>query len=813
LVLVLVTPPRTTVDGLGFAALIAGLFVLAESTQVHFEFRRQTYSVSLSELPLVLGLFLLAPEWLLLTRLLAAAGVFAFRRTSLLKSTFNLGLFTAEVGIAAFLFGMLEVGTGLAPADWLVAYVVTLLVGLIGMAAVLAGMRLLQGRRVAPPEVTRIAGVVSVGGALNTTTALVMLITIRTNAAGVILLAVLTLVLVVAFRAYQRLQRRYADLGQLFTFTQTVGPAATSDEMVAHLLARVKDLLKAETAVVRFTPGEPDAESGAASNGEVLPPGPVVIPRNTRDPVLRSWLTTAGFRDAMLVPLSDEGRFIGLLQVGNRLGAMTTFTRDDLQLLQTLTAHAEVLWHNARLVEQLRYDAHHDSLTDLANRSLFLERLQEVLTSAASHEPCDRERAALEVHAGWSYDPCTSYAAVLLLDLDRFKEVNDTLGHHVGDLLLQRIAARLSEVLPPAALVARLGGDEFAVLLPHGPSPAEAFDVARVVRAAVGEPFEIEGTMLEVATSVGVAVAPEDGIEPSALLQHADIAMYAAKRSTVGVGRYHSDEDHSSLRRLALAGELRRAVAAGQLTVHYQPKVSLGTGLTVGYEALVRWDHPERGPMMPDEFIPIAEQTGLIVALTHEVLRQALRRCREWLPQHRGVGVAVNLSTRGLADVTLPNVVAQLLEETGVPPGLLTIEITESSVMADFPSALAALRRLSALGVRLSVDDFGTGYSSLAYLQRLPVQEVKIDKSFVMPMALDPAADAIVRAIVDLAHTLKLSVVAEGVEDAATRHALSAMSCDTIQGYLVGRPLSPAQMKEHLRVPSHDAAMGVRPRS
>jgi diguanylate cyclase (GGDEF)-like protein len=800
--MLLLAPPRVVQHDVLTILLIAGLFALAESSQLHIEIRRQTFSASVSELPLVLGLFLLSPTALLLARLSGAGCVFLARRTSATKVVFNLGLFTAEVGTGVLLFGVLGTGSGLSPSSWADAYLVTLMIGLLGTASVAAAIKLLQERRTQLADLVQMASAITVTGALNTTAALVTLLVLDASTAGVVLLVILTVVLALAYRGYQRLLRRNADLGQLFTFTQSVGAAATSDETIAHLLTRVKDLLQAETAEVRLPPSRSGVDGSAGGRQHGLPPGPIVIPRNTRDPLLRSWLEQAGLRDAMLVPLGDEGEVFGVLQVGNRLGAMSTFTRDDLKLLQTLTAHAEVLWRNGRLLEQLRYDAHHDGLTGLANRSLFLQRLRELLIEGRTVE--DQAGPEREQTVGTG-----GHAAVLLLDLDRFKEVNDTLGHHVGDLLLRRVAARLEEVLPDAAVVARLGGDEFSVLLGEGTTDAQAMGTARAARAAVAEPFDVAGTLLEVATSVGVALAPQDGHDPATLLQHADFAMYAAKRSTSGVARYRSDDDHSSLRRLALAGELRRAVPAGQLILHYQPKASVSTGQTIGYEALVRWNHPERGLLMPDEFIPVAEQTGLIIPLTHEVLEQALRRCRGWLPDHPDVGVAVNLSARGLTDPGLLALVTKLLGETGVPAGLLTIEITESSVIADFPSALAALRGLHESGVRLSVDDFGTGYSSLAYLQRLPVQEVKIDKSFVIPMSHDPAADAIVRAIVDLAHILGLSVVAEGVEDEPTRRALAAMGCDDIQGYLLSRPLSPEQLADWMgvTVPSADAAV------
>ncbi len=756
---------------LGLLALVGLLFVTAESSQIHVEVRRQTFSVSLSELPLVLGLFLLPPAGLLGARLVAATAVFVARRTAPAKTAFNLGLFTAEVGLAVLVFRLLKPGAGLVPRDWAIAYVATLVVDILGPAAVVGAMSLLQGR-LATSRLGQMLPPIALAGAMNTTLALISLMVVHVSGTGIVLLAVLAALVAAAYRAYHGLLRRHADLGQLFAFTQTVGAADTTDTMVTQLLAQARDLLAAESAVLRLPP---DRAQTGAEEPPPLPPGPLVIPRGTKDPMLRAWLAHTGLTDALLVPLRDDGNVVGVLQVGNRLGAMSTFTSDDLRLLQTLTAHAELVWHNGRLLERLRYDAQHDALTGLANRSLFLVRLQERLRACAQH-------------------PTAVEAAVLLLDLDRFKDVNDTLGHHVGDLLLRQVASRLESQLPADAVVARLGGDEFAVLVERCDSAEAAMALAGAARDALTGRFEVAGTFLEVGASIGVAMVPADGRDPPIVLQRADVAMYRAKSTAAGVARYRSDDHSSSLHRLALAAELRQAVSSGELVVHFQPQAELGSGAVVGFEALVRWQHPRRGLIMPDDFVPIAEQTGLIGALTEEVLRQALLACRGWLSGSPGTGVAVNLSARGLLEPGLLATVARLLAESEVPPARLTLEITESSVMDDFAGALAVLEQLCGLGVRLSVDDFGTGYSSLAYLQRLPVHEVKIDKSFVIQMSVNPGDGAIVRAIVDLAHTLSLAVVAEGVEDERSRHALAVMRCDTMQGYLLSRPLTPEQL-------------------
>ena len=783
------------------AIILLCVFVVAESSQIHLELHRHTYSVSLSELPLVIGLFVLPPAWLLGVRLLAAVLVIAARRTAMLKAAFNVGLFTAEVGAAALLFHALAPGDGHEPRDWAVTYLVTLLTSSVATATVMVAMGFVQDRHT-PLELLRVLPPVALAATINTTLGLLAVIVLALPAAGILLVVVLVLVMVV-YRAYGKLLLQHADLGQLFTFTQRVGSARTSDDIVTQLLHQARELLQAEQATLR--PLLPPSSWEQTGPRQLV--GPLVIPRHTRDPILRSWLTRSGFRDALLVPLHDDHGPIAVLQVTDRMGAMGTFTDTDLELLQTLAAHAEVSWHNGRLLEQAQHDAQHDGLTDLANRGLFLLRLRQRLDACHGHRP--GAAPAKTPHVPPDATPkaaedatspmAPTEAAVLLLDVDQLKEVNDTLGHHVGDLLLREVASRLQAHLSAEDTVARLGGDEFAVLLTRCSGPQEAGEVADWIRSVVSGPYEVAGTSIEVGLSVGVALVPTDGADPGLVLQHAASAMYAAQSSARGVVHYQRGDDYTSLRRLALAGELRRAIDSGEIVVHYQPKMSLSDGTAAGFEALARWNHPSRGLLAPDEFIPIAEQTGLITLLTRDVLQQALHQCRDWLPRWPGIGVAVNLSARGLLDPGLPATVARVLAETGVAPSLLTLEITESSVMEDFDTALEALNALRELGVRLSVDDFGTGYSSLAYLQRLPVHEVKIDKSFVIPMSVSPSAIAIVRAVIDLAHTLGLTVVAEGVEDELSRQALALMGCDIMQGYLLSRPLSVDQLRDWLR--------------
>jgi diguanylate cyclase (GGDEF)-like protein len=408
----------------------------------------------------------------------------------------------------------------------------------------------------------------------------------------------------------------------------------------------------------------------------------------------------------------------------------------------------------------------HDALTGLPNRVLFADRTRRAIATA------DRADAPV---------------VVMLIDLDRFKDINDTLGHHYGDEVLRQMSERLTELLDPRDTVARLGGDEFGVLLRSVKTPADGMRVANAIRRALAEPFVAGGVSLELGGSVGVAVHPNDGDDVETLMQRADVAMYQAKEGAVGVVRYSSQEDGSSLARLALAADLRRALENSEFVPYFQPKVDLRTGVVVGAEALLRWRHPTEKNVSPDVFIPLAEQTGLIVPVTLQVISAAIRECALWRVRGRDLSVAVNLSARALVDPTLPDHVEELCRCWDLPTRALVLEITESMIVDDPGRAMPVVNRLAALGVRLSIDDFGTGYSSLEYLKVLPVAEMKIDRTFVAGMADDVRDAAIVRHSIELGRSLGLRVVAEGVESTEAHERLEAMGCDQGQGFLYSR--------------------------
>ncbi len=426
-----------------------------------------------------------------------------------------------------------------------------------------------------------------------------------------------------------------------------------------------------------------------------------------------------------------------------------------------------------RVEDELAHQALHDPLTGLPNRTLLADRLDRALSASRR-----RSRSV----------------GLLLMDLDRFKEINDTLGHESGDQILEQVAQRLATVLRASDTVARLGGDEFAIVAPDIDGVEEAELVAAKVLDALDRPFDLSGLSLHVDASVGIAVSPAHGDDASVLLQRADVAMYRAKGMVSGYAVYSAESDDNRLQRLALMAELRTAVEEDQLVLHYQPVVATSTAEVVAVEALVRWDNPERGLLPPGRFIPLAEQTGLIKPLTLWVLEAALQQVQRWWAEGIRTRVAVNLSARLLHDPDLLSHISWSLRDARVEPGVLDLEITESAVMANPKGALDVITDLSRRGVRFTIDDFGTGYSSLGYLKRLPVHQIKIDRSFVVDMLDDENDASIVRSVIELAHSLGVRVVAEGVEDAETSARLASYGCDFVQGFYLGRPVVPAEV-------------------
>jgi diguanylate cyclase (GGDEF)-like protein/PAS domain S-box-containing protein len=457
--------------------------------------------------------------------------------------------------------------------------------------------------------------------------------------------------------------------------------------------------------------------------------------------------------DLQLVPVED----------GGQLTHWVAFLRDVTQAKHQVTS--------------LRHQAMHDGLTGLPNRTMLFDKL---------------ERAIETARAGGSM------LALMLMDLDRFKDVNDTFGHQFGDALLKQVSFRLQNQLHGDDVAARLGGDEFAVVLPQVFDAGTAATTARRILGTLEQPFVIDGQVLEVGGSIGIALFPEHGADARTLLRRADVAMYSAKQRQSGYSFHEEDADPRTPDQMALVVELRGAIERGELTAYYQPKLHMRSGIMTRAEVLARWNHPQRGHLGPAHFIPLAERTGLIRPVTDWLLDHTLAQCRSWQDAGAPIHVAVNVSARSLLDPELPGKVQKALDRWNVDPRFLKIEITESSIMADPAHALAILSMLQSMGVRLSIDDFGTGYSSLTHLRELPVDEIKVDKSFVIGMRTSDADAAIVRTVIDLAHNLGKQVCAEGVEDEETWRLLKDLGCDLAQGYWIAKPMDASALIEWL---------------
>ncbi|MGO4306819.1 putative bifunctional diguanylate cyclase/phosphodiesterase [Cupriavidus sp. RAF12] len=483
-------------------------------------------------------------------------------------------------------------------------------------------------------------------------------------------------------------------------------------------------------------------------------------------------ILTAGSVTRQLAALAQFSRRVGLGDYGKPID----ISHDDEigELARAFNHMQEDISERERRIAELAYT---DRLTGLPNRALFNDRLQQAIAEAA---------------------PTQRPLSVMMMDLDRFKYVNDTLGHPIGDLLLCEVATRLRAVLRRTTdVVARLGGDEFAVLLP-GDDVGAAQRIAERLLKALELPMAIEGQLVDVGASIGIVTFPQNGADMDVLLRRADIAMYAAKRSNSGFALYLEEQDQNSAGRLSLMSELRQAVEHDQLMLYYQPKVDLDTRAIKYVEALVRWDHPTRGFVPPDQFIPFAEQTGYIKAISHWVAEKAIQQCAAWHTSGIELAVSINVSARDLIQSALPDSFGALLKKYGVAPEMVWIEITESAIMEDPNNAIETLDRLHALGIRLAIDDFGTGYSSLSYLKRMPVDELKIDKSFVMGMAQHRDDETIVRSTIDLGHNMGLKVVAEGVESEDILERLRDLRCDLAQGFHLCRPLPPSRLEAWL---------------
>ncbi|RSM40666.1 GGDEF-domain containing protein [Actinoplanes sp. ATCC 53533] len=783
--------------GLWWAAGLVVLFFLTEGFTVHVRVRRGAHGINVSEFPMVFGLLCFDPVTVILVRALAGgAGLVAIRGHRGAKLAFNVALLAVQASVGVLVFhavtphvlGITIDGVGLRTlfATYLAMVAADVVAAVLLTAVIAVHDDPGEWRRL--PAALRSTWLV----VLTTTGALISFLAATEPRWAPALVGIVAVVLLLAYRAYIALGDGNAEVEQLYGFTRALDGAGGIDDLVAVVLDRARDVLRAGTAELVVAHGDELRHTLlAGQSGQ-----PTV---RLGGPGADAWLTPALLGDPVLRPAGPAGAAMAVpvvfgehraaLVVADSLADAGRFDEAKLRLFGALANHAGAALGRADLVDRLRREAAakqhlalHDPLSGLPNRRHFQELLDTGLAAARA------DGSAL---------------AVLVLDLDRFKEINDALGHETGDALLREVGERLRAYLDGRGRVARLGGDEFAALLTTDGSPSAALAAAAELAEVVERPIRIGPLVLAARASVGVAVAPLHGDDSETLIRHADVAMYAAKESN-GLRLYDSELDRNSPQRLALIADLRAAVERGELTVAYQPKVDPRTGRVVGAEALARWNHPEHGSVAPDVFIPLAEHSGLVWPLTLHVLALALRSRAEWARAGHDLQVAVNLSPNSLLDAALPELVARLLETTGNPPRALTLEITESTILTDPAGSLSTLERLHALGVEISIDDFGTGYSSLGRLRELPLHEVKIDKSFVQRVALDHRDRAVVRSAVQLGHALDLRVVAEGVEDADTYAYLAAEGCDVVQGYLLSRPLPPEDFTAWLEIHSRN---------
>jgi diguanylate cyclase (GGDEF)-like protein len=781
-------------------ALTATLF-LAEQYLIHVEFRSESHSYTYAGVPLALGVMMLPIPYLVAARVLASAAAFALQRIAIEKVLYNLSAYAFEAALTATAAHHL-LGGSIRPDLASASVLIPIMISGDQLTSVLVlGVIRIHGGTIGRRNVWDVVAPAFALTAATSVFAVAVRLLLRDGVLGCLIVLILLTVTVLAYRGYSHTARKHRSLALVHDFVAGRVEANSLEDVGHHALEQIRVLLRAATAELVIA-GSPPGASPAADSGLVRlvvgEDGPLtattyeeepadwvrnnalhlgeatLVARGQRDAALTRWLQRTGAADAIVAPLSVDGQHLGVVTVLDRLGDTTTFTQDDLTMLLTLTSHLAVALRSARLVEQLSYDATHDSLTGLANRA--------------------RLRAQIAARSGADDAPI----AVLLLDLNKFKDVNDVLGHEVGDRLLAVVSGRLAACLPTTSTIARLGGDEFAVLLTKlGPDPAaRALQLAHTAAAALARPVRFEEALLAPGASVGVAVS--GSVKHDDLLRCADTAMYAAKAADEPVALYDTMMDRGRAERLALVADLRVALDhhPDQFMVCYQPKVDLRTGDVISAEALVRWNHPQLGVVGPDRFVPLAETTGLIDRLTGIVLRAALAECVHWNLAGHEMSVAVNLSARNVCDPLLPARIAACLDEAALAPQHLILELTESSIVDDADRAVGVLDQLARTGVQLSLDDFGTGYSSLSYLQRLPVQEIKIDRSFVAAMSDRSVgrADALIRTIVALGHSLDLRIVAEGIETEQQLADLTELGCHVGQGYLISRPLTADQV-------------------
>jgi diguanylate cyclase (GGDEF)-like protein len=778
--------------------LVAAGFYLIEIKVVHLHFRRGAHSFSLSEVPLVIGLFFVAPSDLVLAHALAGgAALLIHRRQQAVKLAFNVAIFAFGTGVAVTVFHPLASGAGIGPQQWAAAIAAVLASNVAGMIGVTTVISLSEGRPryLKMQEMAAMSTVVAV---TNATLALLAVTLLLADVRAIWLLAIPIATLFLGYRSYLAERQQHETLELLYESSRIIQRSPEIDSALVSLLEHTRLMFRAERAEIRLYATDPEGEVlgtavGPGSEVGVMLPQDLAETRWMRDRlsaeggkacIVGSLHETdasapAHLYDAMVAPLRNDGGPIGLMLVANRLGDVSSYTVDDLQLFETVANHAAMALENGQLErslaqlsslkEELRHQAFHDPLTGLANRALFTDHVERHLRDTTGEMP-----------------------VVLFVDVDDFKLVNDSYGHATGDALLVKIAERLRGCVRADDIAARLGGDEFGILLLDDPELSRAERISARIILALQAPFSINGRELRVGASIGIATGRGGAEAPQELLRNADMAMYTAKSRGKGQAAIFEPSMHTIMvQRTNLGAELHRAIGRDEFLLSFQPIVTLSHGDMVGAEALIRWRHPARGVVSPADFIAVAEESDVILPIGRWVLAEACHEAQRWTPpKGKAPWVSVNLSARQVQQPTFLDDVTAALHASGLAPERLVLEVTETLMMQDLDGTADKLATLKRMGVRTAIDDFGTGYSSLSYLRRFPVDMIKIARDFV-----DVADDedwAFAHAMVRLGQSLGLQIVAEGVESGAQADRLQRMGCDLAQGYFFSRPLRPA---------------------
>ncbi len=771
--------------------LVAAGFALAEVRTVDVHFRREKHSYSLSEVPAVMGMYLLAPSEYFVAMLVGFGAALLWVRTSPLKLAFNLANF-AFMGVAMMSAFYVVGGAVGEPGvrSWIGAFAGTSLAAILSALTIAAVISMSGGAS----QFEKLAEMVQFGQLVSIANTSLGLLAVSILWLDPTLLALLVVPLgavFLAYRAYGSEKEKHQRLELLYQSSRILQHSPELDSTLGALLEHAREMFRAERAELLLWPRDEDVDgllTAACHDRSTTTMVPTAVsgaaPLHARVGRERHPFLQVGgggvseVRQAMAVPLLGEAGLIGSMVVVNRLTEGTTFGDDDLRLLETLANQAAVALENgqleqslselSRLKEELRYQAYHDPLTGLANRTLFADEVDAALGGASGQR----------------------IPVVLFLDLDNFKDVNDSLGHAAGDRLLAAVGERLRSCLRQDDIAARLGGDEFAILLLDEPQLRDALGIATRLIESLAVSFPIQGQDLTISASIGVAACQDHGMAADELLRNADVAMYTAKQGGKNRLSVFEPTMHAAIvARHALTTELSRGINDGEIDVYYQPVVSLATGQAYGAEALARWHHPTRGLIGPDDFIPLAEESGAIIPLGRAVLFEACREAATWPGGLVPPVVTVNLAATQLAQDSFVAEVVDILRATGLPPSRLVLEMTETAMFQDTQTTIARLGALRGLGVRVAIDDFGTGYSSLGYLRRFPVDILKIAREFVAPDEAWSDGWALAHAIVALGQTLGLRIVAEGIEDESQLVQLQRLGCELGQGFLFARPM------------------------